>query len=78
LVQDAGPNAERVAVTDETGLTARYDFTLTYSREDAPDAELLPGIFTALQSQLGLKLDRKKISNEAIVIDHIERVPSEN
>lgn len=78
LVQDAGPNAERVAVTDETGLTARYDFTLTYSREGTPDAEIFPDIFTALQSQLGLKLDRKKISSEAIVIDHIERVPSEN
>ena len=37
-----------------------------------------PTIFIALQDQLGLKLQSKKASIEALVIDHLEKVPTEN
>ncbi len=47
-------------------------------REPAPPADTAgPSIFTALQEQLGLKLESKKGPVETIVIDHVER-PSEN
>ena len=37
-----------------------------------------PTIFIALQDQLGLKLQSKKASIEAFVIDHLQKVPTEN
>jgi uncharacterized protein (TIGR03435 family) len=42
------------------------------------DAETLPDIFGAVQAQLGLKLEAKKGPVEMIVIDHIEKIPTEN
>jgi len=100
-------------VSDMTGLTAKYDFTLTFSTEGiapagpmgqgtggvtvsvAPPAPSgggggaepasLPGadtpppdIFRALKEQLGLTLEPKKGPVELIVIDHIEKTPTEN
>jgi len=43
-----------------------------------PDSEPVPTLFAALQSQLGLKLDAKKGPVEIIVVDHMEKTPSEN
>jgi uncharacterized protein (TIGR03435 family) len=63
-------------VTDNTGLTAAYDFTLTWSQDLNPDSGL-PSIFTALQEQLGLRLDSTKGPVDMIVVDSVER-PSEN
>jgi uncharacterized protein (TIGR03435 family) len=79
-------------VTDATGLTAKYDFTVTFAGgtepggalasplpADQPDAaEPLPDIFSALQSQLGLKLEPKKVAVEVFVVDHMERTPTGN
>ncbi len=42
---------------------------------DNPNAP--PGLFTAIQEQLGLKLEAQKTPSEVLVIDHVER-PSEN
>jgi len=74
-------------VQDRTSLTGRYDFKLDFSPATAaaaPSAEGLapvpedyPDIFTAIQEQLGLKLEPGKGPVETLVIDHIER-PSEN
>jgi uncharacterized protein (TIGR03435 family) len=44
----------------------------------APETETPPDVFTALQSQLGLKLEQKKAPVEVIVIDHIEKTPTAN
>lgn len=43
-----------------------------------PDGEAPPDLFTAVQAQLGLKLEAKKGPVELIVIDHIEKTPTEN
>ena len=75
----AEPNS---TVTDATGLTAKYDFTLTYSGGDSgglPDAAApLPDIFSAVQSQLGLRLEPKKVTVRLMVVDHIEKTPTRN
>jgi uncharacterized protein (TIGR03435 family) len=73
-------------VVDMTGLTGVFDLKLNFTpenvlaaREDTKaDAEAYPPLLTALQEQLGLKLDPKKAPIEMLVIDHIERVPTEN
>jgi uncharacterized protein (TIGR03435 family) len=73
-------------VIDKTGIEGKYDLALTWSPEKNSAAMANasnegsprgPSIFTALQEQLGLKLESKKGPLEALVIDHIEQ-PSEN
>ena len=59
-------------VLDRTGLSGGFDFDLTYSTDQAADASA-PSIFTALQEQLGLKLDSVRVPTEVLVIDSIER-----
>jgi uncharacterized protein (TIGR03435 family) len=67
-------------VVDKTGLTGKYNLTLSWAPDDgtpqAPDATL-PSIFTALQEQLGLKLEPGKAPVEAFIVDHAE-IPSED
>ena len=62
-------------VIDKTGLTGEYDFELTWATDNQPDAG--PSIFTALQEQLGLKLQTARAPIDVVVIDHLER-PSAN
>lgn len=74
-------------VIDKTGLEGRYDLVLTWSQQDNsaamadPSNEIQAGsgasIFTALQEQLGLKLESTKGPVETLVIDHVEQ-PSAN
>jgi len=65
-------------VQDLTGLTSRYDFTLEWTPENTPVADATgPSIFTAVQEQLGLKLESKTGPVEVLVIDHAE-MPTEN
>jgi uncharacterized protein (TIGR03435 family) len=67
-------------VIDKTGLTGSYDLKLNwapdYGGPPAPDANGVD-IFTAIQEQLGLKLESQKAPIEFLVIDHAEK-PSEN
>jgi uncharacterized protein (TIGR03435 family) len=63
-------------VVDKTGINGTFDFSLTYTRDDGADNE--PSIFTALQEQLGLRLEPQKSEVEILVVDHAERVPTEN
>jgi uncharacterized protein (TIGR03435 family) len=68
----------RRPVIDKTGLTGKYDFELEWSAGDPPPPDAPgPSIFTAVQEQLGLKLESVKASFPTVVIDHAER-PSEN
>lgn len=62
-------------VVDETGLAGRYDFILKWTPDEIstnnPNAP--PGIFTAAQEQLGLKLEPTKAPTDVLVIGHVER-----
>jgi uncharacterized protein (TIGR03435 family) len=68
-------------VVDRTGITGNFDIEMTFSPGQAPGGDLgnpdSPSIFTALEEQLGLKLDAEREVVEVLVIDRIER-PSEN
>jgi uncharacterized protein (TIGR03435 family) len=65
----------REPVSDHTGLKGIYDFTLDWGQDDSvPGASL----FTAVQEQLGLKLETKRVPLEVLVVDHAEKVPTAN
>ena len=64
-------------VVDRTGLAGAWDFDLTFAPPDvtaeAAADRNIPSLFTALQEQLGLKLDATRGPTEVLVIDRIER-----
>ena len=77
-------------VVDQTGIPGRWDFTLNWTPDDsqfggmaakipppADGAIAPPALYTAVQEQIGLKLDATKASADVFVIDHIEK-PSDN
>ena len=60
-------------VIDQTGLTGMFGFTLMFSSFDTvPHVSDDPSIFTALQEQLGLKLEPARGPVELLVIDSVE------
>ena len=76
-------------VEDQTALKGKYDFTLAFEtepRQPATTSDGLPGIpaergaslSSAVQEQLGLKLEGKKSDIELLVIDRVEKAPTEN
>jgi uncharacterized protein (TIGR03435 family) len=80
-------------VIDSTGLKSKYDFTLTFRSDSAAGASaplpsddgaiVPPGdggltVFEALEKQLGLKLESRKIVFDAFVIDHADKTPVGN
>jgi uncharacterized protein (TIGR03435 family) len=66
-------------VVDHTELKGRYDFTLQWTTDESqlPQPDAPPGIFTAIQEQIGLKLESVKDQAKVLVVDALER-PSEN
>jgi uncharacterized protein (TIGR03435 family) len=70
-------------VVDRTGLAGNFDFELTYTPDSVPAGQLVrlngieidagPSSFTALQEQLGLKLESTKGPVEVLVIDRVEQ-----
>ena len=65
-------------VVDKTGLTGSYNYTLQFGRPwSESDPESWPSIFTAVQEQLGLKLEAVHESVPNLVVDHITK-PTEN
>ena len=64
------------AVIDNTGLNGGYDFKLEWAPNPTPDSDE-PSLFTAVQQQLGLKLESTRSPVEIIVIDSAEK-PSAN
>ena len=79
----------RHSFVDKTGLTGNYDFTLEWTPDDlaAPspgtDSEQsssgnsAPSIFTAIQEQLGLKLESTKGPVQVMVVDNVTRPTGE-
>jgi uncharacterized protein (TIGR03435 family) len=69
-------------VTDAIGLQGRYEFTLTWMAgvpaADGATGDVGPDLATALQQQLGLKLEASKGPVEVLVIDHLEKDPLRN
>jgi uncharacterized protein (TIGR03435 family) len=73
-------------VVDKTALSGRYDFDLEFTPDETqfggmlgrpPSDAPLPGLFAALQQQLGLRLEATKGPVDVLVVDRAER-PSEN
>jgi uncharacterized protein (TIGR03435 family) len=86
LVDGVLSSAVQRAVVDRTGLTGAYEIELHWTPDgppalpgDAPPppASDAPSIFTALQEQLGLKLESDRGPVQVLVIDHVER-PTED
>ena len=63
-------------VVNKTGIQGNYDIKLDYA-EGVTDSPL-PSIFTAIQEQLGLKLESQKVPVQMLVIDHIDKTATEN
>jgi len=68
-------------VIDKTGLTTRYNVNLVYAplmpRPDGMQVDA-PDLFTAMHDQLGLRLQSARAKVEVIVVDRMERKPTEN
>lgn len=71
-------------VVDATGIDGRFDMELNFTPPEGPMRlngqpipDPPPSIFTAIQEQLGLKLEKRKGPVEVLVIDHVE-MPTEN
>jgi uncharacterized protein (TIGR03435 family) len=83
-LQELAPRDIDVPVVDQTGIQGTYTFTLAWTpavrsaAANPPDAPDGPGLFQALESQLGLRLESKRLPRAVIVIDNVERVPAEN
>jgi uncharacterized protein (TIGR03435 family) len=66
-------------IADETGLKGAYNFKLNWTPDMDPNstatstADSGPSIFTAVQEQLGLRLESAKVPVRVLVVDHIDR-----
>ena len=85
MLTNTGSSLNRLIV-DRTGLDGPYDLTLRFTPENIPPGNVPglppidpngPSIFTALQEQLGLKLDSQRAPVNVLVVDRAER-PTEN
>lgn len=67
-------------VVDQTGLAGRYDFQLKWTYDESrvpPNSNAPPSLFTAIQEQIGLKLDATKAVTDVLVLDTVKH-PSAN
>jgi uncharacterized protein (TIGR03435 family) len=66
-------------VADETGLKGKYDFELRWTDDQFTRGESLGlSIAQAIQDQLGLRVQKTKRTVDILVVDHLEKVPTEN
>jgi uncharacterized protein (TIGR03435 family) len=76
----------RQPIVDQTGLGGRYDYFMDINKyvtdemrnQPGPPAEAPTIIAQALNSQLGLRVDAKKVPLEVLIIDKIEKTPTDN
>jgi uncharacterized protein (TIGR03435 family) len=60
-------------VINKTGTLARYDVDLRWEPDLSKSDSLAPSVFTAVEAQLGLKLEPSRGPMEMLIIDHVER-----
>jgi uncharacterized protein (TIGR03435 family) len=65
-------------VHNDTGLTGKYDFELKWSWQPPKCGDNAPDFITAIEEQLGLKLEKKKVPVDMVVVDHAEKTPVGN
>ena len=82
----------RLPIVDKTGLTGKFDFTLEFAPQPpgtlTPPSSVealsdnvdqsAPNLITAVQQQLGLKLNSSKVRLDVLIIDRADKVPTEN
>jgi len=71
LVNCLSRDVVRTVIDDRTGLSGRFALTLEWSPDLSSSNN--PSIFTALQEQLGLRLEPIKEPVDVVVIDHVEK-----
>jgi uncharacterized protein (TIGR03435 family) len=73
LANQLATSVDRLVV-DKTGLTGNYDFTMQWDQDPDPSKpDAGPSLFTALQEQLGLKLESTKDNVDALIVTHVEK-----
>ena len=66
-------------VVDETGLTGAYNLKLEWTPDTGTASTTSEvSLFTALREQMGLRLEPSKVAVEVVVVDSVERTPTEN
>lgn len=80
---DMAAQALQEPVVDMTGLKGRYDFKMNMASVMAGQApaskeEAFGIVFKAIEDQLGIKIEPRKVPLEMLVVDHAEKVPIEN
>ena len=73
-LQRISPNYIDRLVVDQTAMQGRFDFRFWWTPQQLQEKDPGPTIFEALQRQLGLKLESRKLPVTTLVIDHIERL----
>jgi len=74
-------SATQMSISDETGLKGSYDFPIEFASPRAritDKPEIAPPIEVALQKQVGLRLVKKKGPVEFLVIDSVDKTPTES
>jgi uncharacterized protein (TIGR03435 family) len=65
-------------VFDETGLKGEYDFSLLWAPPNNPNLDVAADIFTAIQKQVGLRLEPRKRSTDILIVEGGRKDPLEN
>lgn len=68
-------------VVNMTGLTGEYKFDMHWAPTEDLNSRMRgkdPEFELAVEQQLGLRLEKRKVSYDVLVVDHCERLPSEN
>ncbi|MGA2041573.1 MAG: TIGR03435 family protein [Bryobacteraceae bacterium] len=74
----AGRRALEERKNENPGASGVFDFRLDWAVDEEHEAAGIPSIRVALEEKLGLKLEPRKLPVEMLVIDHLEKKPSEN
>ncbi len=69
-------------VLDLTGIQGAYDFDITWTQDRRDEIgggqQADPALLAAVESQLGLKFEKRKIPLDVLVVDHVEKTPTPN